>query len=47
MNEEVAKKIITSIEKRDLFEFEKIISAINANSLGETVIQNINYKKRL
>jgi hypothetical protein len=44
MNEGVAKKIIKSIKDQDISEFEKIISGINANNLGEKVIQNFSQK---
>jgi hypothetical protein len=37
MNKEVVEKIIKSIDKDNLSEFEKIISNINPKSLGEKV----------
>jgi hypothetical protein len=46
MDKEVAEKIITLILNNKYSEFEKIISVLRANKIGEKVIQK-NYKKRL
>jgi hypothetical protein len=42
-----AKKIISSIKKNNLSEFEKIISGIRANKIGEKVIQKQYLKKKI
>jgi hypothetical protein len=44
--EEVAEKIIISIRNNNISEFEKIISKLGVNKIGEKVIQK-HYKKRL
>jgi hypothetical protein len=45
LKEEVAEKINKSIKENNLSEFEKIISGISANNLGEKVIQKLNQKR--